>query len=576
YALSGFESVNPYNGNLNFRLPLLRVGGRGSAGYAITLTLNTKRWSVRHSQTQTSETWTPTQNSWGDNNPGYGPGRMLGRKSGFDPLFTAGCPNLPSNKQFFKYTLTTLTFTAADGTEYDFRDRQSGGVRIDVGHCPPPFPYRGASRGRVWVTADGSAATFISDDDIYDQVDVPAGTRTFAPSGYMLLRDGTRYRIDSGGVTWIRDRNGNQVSPNVDSLGRVVTIDYDVSDPAYGLCDRIHYSGFGGEARTIYVTKTALENALRAGYGPQSYSQLFPDLNVSSLGTGAYSTTVVSGVVLPDGRGYQFRYNSYGELARVVLPTGGAIEYDMAPGSGVVVGNNNEGDAKEIYRRVAERRTYPDGSTLEGRTVYEDVSDQSGTYVEVRNYSGSTVVGGERHYFAGGSAREHVIQPLDGLGSPVQTYPAWDEGRETAVEQYATDGTSLTSPLRATATTWQPNGTMGGLPVNPVAVATTTTLKDVTPNLVAKTTAVDPQTGALGFDQYNNPTDVWEYDFGSGGPGAFARRTHTDYVTTAAYVNADVNPSAGASLRNLPYQQWASSDEAGANKMSLTVYAYDQ
>ena len=27
YALSGFESVNPYNGALNFRLPLLHVGG---------------------------------------------------------------------------------------------------------------------------------------------------------------------------------------------------------------------------------------------------------------------------------------------------------------------------------------------------------------------------------------------------------------------------------------------------------------------------------------------------------------------------------------------------------------------
>lgn len=29
YGLSGFDSVNLYNGNLNFRLPLLQIGGRG-------------------------------------------------------------------------------------------------------------------------------------------------------------------------------------------------------------------------------------------------------------------------------------------------------------------------------------------------------------------------------------------------------------------------------------------------------------------------------------------------------------------------------------------------------------------
>ena len=27
YALSGFENVNPYNGNLNFHLPLIGIGG---------------------------------------------------------------------------------------------------------------------------------------------------------------------------------------------------------------------------------------------------------------------------------------------------------------------------------------------------------------------------------------------------------------------------------------------------------------------------------------------------------------------------------------------------------------------
>ena len=36
----------------------------------------------------------------------------------------------------------------------------------------------------------------------------------------------------------------------------------------------------------------------------------------------------MSAVELPNGRTYQFRYNSYGEVARIELPTGGATEYD--------------------------------------------------------------------------------------------------------------------------------------------------------------------------------------------------------------------------------------------------------
>ena len=40
YALSGFDNVNLYNGNLNFHLPLLQISGRGSASMASILALN--------------------------------------------------------------------------------------------------------------------------------------------------------------------------------------------------------------------------------------------------------------------------------------------------------------------------------------------------------------------------------------------------------------------------------------------------------------------------------------------------------------------------------------------------------
>jgi hypothetical protein len=167
FELSGFESVNLYNGNLSFHLPLAHLGGRGAAGYTLTLSLNTKSWIVKHATTQSSETWIPTPNGWAPQ-PGFTAGIMRGRRSGFDVKFTGGCSELRA--QIYDTTLTTLTFIAPDGTEYDFRDQLNGGARMAVTTSCPSFPYTGALRGKVWVTTDGSAATFISDNDIYDAV----------------------------------------------------------------------------------------------------------------------------------------------------------------------------------------------------------------------------------------------------------------------------------------------------------------------------------------------------------------------------------------------------------------------
>src|SRR5215213_6715312 len=45
YALSELDNINPYNGSLNFRLPLMSIAGRGGAGYTMTLPLEQK-WRI--------------------------------------------------------------------------------------------------------------------------------------------------------------------------------------------------------------------------------------------------------------------------------------------------------------------------------------------------------------------------------------------------------------------------------------------------------------------------------------------------------------------------------------------------
>src|SRR5712691_10248501 len=97
---------------------------------------------------------------------------------------------------------------------------------------------------------------------------------------------------------------------------------------------------------------------------------------------------------------------------------------------------------------------------------------------------------------------------------------------------------------------WSVPSNAPGEPQNdPRMVETVTTLADT--NQVSKHSVINPNDSTvIGFDQFNNQTDVWEYDFGAAAPGALIRRTHTDYVSSTSYTDA----VSGAHLRSLPSQ----------------------
>ncbi|HWS99690.1 MAG TPA: RHS repeat-associated core domain-containing protein [Pyrinomonadaceae bacterium] len=413
----------------------------------------------------------------------------------------------------------------------------------------------------------------------------------FYPSGYLMLRDGMRYRIDDGKVTWMRDRNGNKltftygaggggrVTKIADSLNREVTFAYDVQEGGdYGVCDHITFKGYGGAERKIRVSHTTLENALRTGFSPQTPAQLFPELNGSESTN--FNPTVASAVWLPNDPGdpttmrkYSFYYNSYGELARVVLPTGGAIEYDWAAGAtgGYASGYTGLG----VYRRVTARREYANGSTLtQTMTISRPESAAGGLnfnnlgYVDVQ--FGSAAVGKVRHYFYG--------SPTESFNRDAVSYSPWREGREYKTEYFAANGTTVlkrvehTFAQRAAVSWWA--GTADAEPPNDTRTTeTVTTLVDT--NQVSKQSAINPQTLEVGFDQYNNQTDVYEYDYGTGAPGALVRRARTDYLTANLIGSASYNYATDMAIhmRSLP-KRTSIYDAAGAEQ-ARTTYEYD-
>lgn len=208
--------------------------------------------------------------------------------------------------------------------------------------------------------------------------------------------------IDMGRVRNIVDRNGNntrltfckdsgaacqseadtEVDTIVDPIGRTTTINHDSCGTN---CDRISYKGFNGASRDIEVKWGAPQSNRRPDLA--AATNLFPELTGTPL---LQTGDSVLSVKLPDQvSAYSFFYNPYGEIARVVLPTGGAIDFDYGQGftqliSGVYASGQvldrldglvNAGSTTPlfnpyIYRRLLKRREFlsvpPTGTATEG------------------------------------------------------------------------------------------------------------------------------------------------------------------------------------------------------------------
>lgn len=549
YNLTGFENVNLYSGNLNFSLPLLKIGGRGSASTSINLTVNSIRWQMERVDEWTGtqsgagggprpkfqrdeghyfspieinvldwgqfflDQWIrdprglppdyfpgnltqpfygnyipppppdlspmtnagggggisymmPTPAQWGGLRAGYGPGVLQGRWMGKGH----GSPYSSHT------TLLRFTFTAADGTEYELRDTEHGGAPVTASGL-----YN-INRKKTFKSADGISVIFISDQDVME----PYASRIelyVYPTGYLLMADGSRYRVEEGLVKWIRDRHGNMLfftyGTNInddksynkvikikDSLGREVDIAYDIVPQASAphiTFDEIRFRSFGGSSyQYIKIWKDKLENTLRSDSTLKSYQQLFPGGTGDAAGVLYNPGGVVSAVELPDGRRYHMRYNSYGEMARVVLPTGGAIEYDYnlfepqgQTWSGLF-------DGMTIYRRVSRRRVYASGTGApesiqyykprysgDGSATNEWKTDVVVEQRDLRN-GGDVLVSFEKHYFYG----YPVVALAPRQGSPNYFYPDWKEGKEYKAETFEVVNGVATVPLKSVENVW--------------------------------------------------------------------------------------------------------------------------
>ena len=541
YALSDLERINLFNGKLSFYLPLLTVGGRGDVSHTLGLSIDTN-WEVKYLPTTPDPQAQLRFNRWRGLRPGYGPG-TLSRYRAIDLIAETG--------------LIRATFMGGDQTQYEFRDEATEGQAMHNGH----------SRGRIFRAHDGSMTTFLFDNDV---IEGPPPL----PTGSLFTPDGVHYRIENGVVRVMRDRNGNemrfdnyvepQFPPSVgrqvgritDALNRVVTIDY--ATPA-NKTDQIHFKGFDGAPRTIRVSYDSLAALLTEDSGGlRTLPQLFPEIFWFDQ-TNQHNPTLVSAVTLPDQRQYRFRYNQFGELAEVTLPTGGKFRYFH--GAGRADGPTSGAFNAQIYRRLLQRAVF-NGGVQEQNCFYGQepagiTPNPPITVVHTDPRAGNAEVAREVHSFFGRASDNLVMS--DPMG-----YPVWRHGREFSTQIFG-PGLQL---LRTVDQTWQQFApvhwsTPDLSPANdPRVVSVRTTL--------GSGGAARSSTVSTGFsrvfnghtERFENPTSSTENGFDD----LPLRRRETIYVTHPDYTGAP-------HLRRLPLQVRVLD---GANmRRAQTDYTYD-
>jgi RHS repeat-associated protein len=611
-ATSVIDGVDVFSGQLEQILPLISVSGRGDVGNGLYLPVRNSQWTVIETASSINndkvfKTYVAGQGAAGSHLT----------RAGYATLGKLELEVMNTSPAFIGFQMVTgVKFTSNKGTVTHFRDVQTNGEPFDPAargcmiNGPLQDPLPACSRGKVFRATDGSSGTLVFDNDIYDAFIGEWGS--FATqnlnslASILYLSDGSIVRFGGflNSITKVTDRNGNTMTFDyetavnshtgllkkiTDPLNREIHIVYgDQTQSSY--FDDIVYKGFAEAERRVRIHYAPVETVMVPG---QSLGiALFPGVHercylINGSGTcpipggqpGAHFATsvkVLSAVALPNGQEYRFYYNNYLEVARIKNPSGAYADYSF----GGLTGAGTDGFTEPlhsgggtIYRRITAVKNFEESGQLISEKTFSNIPGElvsppnvlDSVVIDVKSSSG-TVLSKTKRYFHG-----------SGLG-PIELFPSMRHGKEYQTE--ILDPVSQ-AVLRRTEITWkqrQPFQWCSTNIFNNVYPCDTSADPDAGPPVdpgIAETKATldNGQVMKRTFtqDQYNNITDVYDYDWGNGQAGALLRRTHTDYVTDPNYTNH----ANGRILLRLPLHTWVSSDLDGSSKTSFTSYEYD-
>ena len=184
----GSENVSLYSGRLNFNLPLTTSGGRGGNSTTLNLHIKEKPWNIL----ETSRVYDGNGNLAQINYAARGFTEINpANTSEYSPM-SINVKGRNNISQFLGMgsAVTVLEIFTNDGNTTVLRDSLINGQIRDVSplgfgqpvQCQVQYtwgnwftltalpPAAACSRGKIFHSADGSAMTFVADEDIYDAV----------------------------------------------------------------------------------------------------------------------------------------------------------------------------------------------------------------------------------------------------------------------------------------------------------------------------------------------------------------------------------------------------------------------
>lgn len=350
-----FTQGKPGTNIMTFQIPLGSFPGRG-VNLPLQLNYNSKVWRIGFLK---SRYWTPN----GKNSVAeaiYSEYATAGWTTSLDiPVvewpkvgdvyWYTGKPYANGNVYPYTYRVARVFIHMPDGSTHELR--KADAVVQDTGSVDMNGTFYAVDGSRMRYDASG------------------------ATSGVLFLPDGSRYTISSTTVQFI-DRNGNTLTFNVssrqwtDTMGRTIGMPWP-SNPQAGVDYQYAVPGFGGNPVTYTLKFANLSSSLSPNAGPlmpvgdwylpnpsappgdynqsnnpvqQSSTSMFhsaytdpEELDYSTYtqvigrlqpGNTNFNTVVLSEVLLPNGLSYKFSYNNFGEIDKIIYPSGSYQRYE--------------------------------------------------------------------------------------------------------------------------------------------------------------------------------------------------------------------------------------------------------